>query len=81
MVEMLKWNEKELLKLWLNIHYVAIQKNSEHFPRITKHLCYEYQNNIHIVSVTHHEIGKCACGQFLTKKSESILWVNTDDYY
>lgn len=39
------------------------------------------KTKLHIVSVTHHEIGKCACGHFLTNESESFLWIKADDYY
>lgn len=31
------------------------------------------KTKLHIVCVTHHEIRKCACGQFLSNKSESVF--------
>lgn len=52
-------NKKGLLKLWLNIHDIAIQNSYKSFPKITTQLCYDAKRKLHIASMTHHEIGKC----------------------
>lgn len=72
---------KRAIKLWLNFHCMAIQKNSEHFPKITKHYVINAKTNF-MLPVWH----TMRLGSMLVVSSSPIdlrvfLWVKADDYY